>query len=189
MSRTRMWLKRKSSATATVGPQISCLRPSAANAGSTSVRASPSSSKADTASAENSRPITEADSTTLRSASAKRSRRAPSKDETFPGIATRRRAILTHSPELHQHQARGFDGTTLAKATRQLDELAATLARGETRRPRPKVEAEITEITHDAWVRRVITWQLTGDTPRDLRLAWSVDEHPGQLTQIFRLYR
>ena len=29
---------------------------------------------------------------------------------------TGRRAILTHSPELHQHQARGFDGTTLAKA-------------------------------------------------------------------------
>src|SRR6266704_3286298 len=88
---------------------------------------------------------------------------------------TERRAILTHSPELHAHQARGFDGTTLAKATRQLDELAATLARGKTRRPRPKVEAEITKITHDAWVRRVITWELTGDTPRDLRLIWSID--------------
>ena len=88
---------------------------------------------------------------------------------------TGRRAILTHSPELHQHQARGFDGTTLAKATRQLDELAATLARGKTRRPRPKVETEITKITHDAWVRRVITWELTGDTPRDLRLTWSID--------------
>jgi len=87
---------------------------------------------------------------------------------------TERRAILTHSPELHEHQARGFDGTTLAKATRQLDELAATLARGKTRRARDKVEEEITKITHDAWVRRVITWELTGDTPRDLRLAWSV---------------
>jgi transposase len=88
---------------------------------------------------------------------------------------TERRAILTHSPELHEHQARGFDGTTLAKAARQLDELAATLARGKTRRAKDKVEAEITKITHDAWVRRVITWQLTGDTPRDLRLAWSID--------------
>ncbi len=88
---------------------------------------------------------------------------------------TERRAILTHSPELHEHQARGFDGTTLAKATRQLDELAATLARGKTRRARDKVEAEIAKITHDAWVRRVITWQLTGDIPRDLRLAWSID--------------
>ena len=88
---------------------------------------------------------------------------------------TERRAILTHSPELHEHQARGFDGTTLAKAARQLDELAATLARGKTRRARPKVEAEIAKITHDAWVRRVITWELTGDTPRDLRLSWSID--------------
>src|SRR6266542_4145952 len=58
-----------------------------------------------------------------------------------------RRAILTHSPELHAAQARSFDGTTLAKATRKLDELAATLARGATRRPRPKVEAEIEKIT------------------------------------------
>ena len=77
-----------------------------------------------------------------------------------------------------------FDGTTLAKATRQLDELAATLARGKTRRPRPKVEAEITKITHDAWVRRVITWQLTGDTPRDLRLRVSVRELRTQLADI-----
>ena len=90
---------------------------------------------------------------------------------------TERRAILTHSPELHAHQARGFDGTTLAKAARQLDELAATLARGKTRRARDKVEAEIGKITHDAWVRRVITWQLTGGTPKDLRLAWSIDQH------------
>ena len=88
---------------------------------------------------------------------------------------TGRRVILTHSPELHEHQARGFDGTTLAKATRQLDELAATLARGKTRRARDKVEAEITKITHDPWVRRVITWQLAGDKPRDLRLTWSID--------------
>jgi transposase len=88
---------------------------------------------------------------------------------------TGRRAILTHSPELHEHQARGFDGTTVAKATRQLDELAATLARGATRRPRDKVEAEITKITRDPWVRRVITWQLAGDKPRDLRLTWSID--------------
>jgi len=88
---------------------------------------------------------------------------------------TERRAILTHSPELHEHQARGFDGTTLAKATRRLDELAATLARGKTRRARPTVEAEIAKITHDAWARRVLTWELTGDTPRDLRLTWSID--------------
>ena len=86
-----------------------------------------------------------------------------------------RRAILTHSPELHESQARGFDGTTVAKVGKKLDELAATLARGKTRRPREKVEAEITAITAKPWVRRVITWQLDGDQPRDLRLAWSVD--------------
>ena len=86
-----------------------------------------------------------------------------------------RRAILTHSPELHEKQARGFTGTTLAKAGRKLDELAATLARGKTRRPRAKVEAEIAKILHDAWARRVITWQLTGDTPKDHRLTWLID--------------
>ena len=89
---------------------------------------------------------------------------------------TDRRAILTHSPELHEHQARGFAGTTLAKAGKKLDELAATLARGKTRRPRDKVEAEIERITHDAWVRRVITWRLAGEKPRDLRLTWSIDQ-------------
>src|SRR6266705_1002950 len=80
---------------------------------------------------------------------------------------TGRRVILTHSPELHQAQARGFDGTTLAAAGKKLDELAATLARGKTRRPRQKVEAEIEAITRKPWVRRVITWQLDGEQPKD----------------------
>ena len=88
---------------------------------------------------------------------------------------TTRRAILTHSPELHAAQARGFAETTLAKACRQLDELAATLARGHTRRQRPAVEAEIAKTTSNTWVRRVITWQLTGDTPAEHRLAWQID--------------
>src|SRR5664279_2804306 len=86
-----------------------------------------------------------------------------------------RRAILTHSPELHAVQARGFEGTSLTKAGRRLEELAATLARGKTRRPRDKVQAEIEQITGKAWVRRVIVWQLTGDAPKDLRLSWSID--------------
>jgi transposase len=88
-----------------------------------------------------------------------------------------RRAILTHSAELHEKQARGFDGTTLAKAGRKLDELAATLGRGKTRRARGKVEAEIEKITHDAWVRRVVAWQLSGEKPKDLRLAWGIDQN------------
>jgi len=86
-----------------------------------------------------------------------------------------RRAILTHSPELRDSQARGFDGTTLARAGKKLDELAATLARGKTRRGKDKVAAEIEEIIRKPWVRRVITWQLDGDQPKDLRLTWTVD--------------
>jgi transposase len=87
-----------------------------------------------------------------------------------------RRAILTHSPELHAAQAAGFAGTTLAKACRKLDELAARLARGKTRRRRDAVEAEITSVISVPWVRRVIRWNLTGDQPKDLRLSWYVDE-------------
>ncbi|HXZ72679.1 MAG TPA: IS1634 family transposase [Streptosporangiaceae bacterium] len=87
-----------------------------------------------------------------------------------------RRAILTHSPELRDSQARGFDGTTLAKAGKKLVELAATLGRGKTRRPRDKVEAEIAAITGKPWVRRVIRWELTGDQPKDLRLTWHADQ-------------
>jgi transposase len=87
----------------------------------------------------------------------------------------RRRAILTHSPELHKSQAAGFGGTTLAKAGKRLDELAATLARGRTRRGKDKVEAEITAITAKPWIRRVITWELAGDQPKDLRLTWNID--------------
>jgi len=86
-----------------------------------------------------------------------------------------RRAILTHSPELHAAQAAGFTGTTLAKAGKELGELAATLARGKTRRGKDKVTAEIEAITAKPWVRRVITWALDGDQPRDLRLTWSID--------------
>jgi hypothetical protein len=94
-----------------------------------------------------------------------------------------RRAILTHLPELHQSQARGFTGTTLAKAGRKLDELAATLARGKARRPREKVEAEVETITRKPWVRRVITWQLSGDKPSDLRLAWDIDADAGAVLE------
>ena len=91
-----------------------------------------------------------------------------------------RRTILTHSPELRESQARGFDGTTLAKVGKKLDELAATLARGRTRRPRDKVEAEITSIISKPWVRRVIRWELAGGQPKDFRLAWHVDQQARQ---------
>jgi transposase len=89
------------------------------------------------------------------------------------GIA--RRAILTHSEELHAAQVTGFEGTTLPKAARKLDDLTATLARGRTRRGRDKVEEAIRAITKDTWVRRVVRWELTGEVPADLRLSWAVD--------------
>jgi transposase len=85
-----------------------------------------------------------------------------------------RRVILTHSPTLHAAQTAGFD-QTLAKALRQLDTLADTLARGKTRRPAAKVTAEIDAITHDPWLRRVLTCTLTGDTPAAHRLTIAVD--------------
>jgi transposase len=89
--------------------------------------------------------------------------------------ATERRAILTHSDQLHTAQVTGFEATTMAKAARKLDDLAATLARGRTRRPRDKVEDAIRAITKDTWVRRVVRWDLTGDKPAQLRLTWHVD--------------
>lgn len=85
-----------------------------------------------------------------------------------------RRVILTHSATLHAAQSRGFD-QTLAKATRKLAELAATLARGRTRRTRDTVQAAIDTITRPRWVTRVLRTELTGDTPAELRLTWQVD--------------
>ncbi len=112
-------------------------------------------------------------------------RRSVVDEERFGGLSaletrrtvygTDRRVVLTHSPTLHQGQARGFD-QTLAKATGQLDELAATLARGKTRRGRATVQAEIDTICKDPWVRRVLTTTLTGDSPPEHRLSWAVDD-------------
>jgi transposase len=85
-----------------------------------------------------------------------------------------RRVVLTHSPTLHAGQARGLD-QTLAKAGARLTQLAATLARGKTRRDTAAVTAEITKILKNPWAARVITWQLTGDTPATHRLTWTID--------------
>jgi transposase len=86
-----------------------------------------------------------------------------------------RRVVLTHSATLHTAQTRGFD-QTLAKASAKLSALGDTLARGHTRRARDKVTAEITGIVKDPWVRRVVSWQLTGDTPAEHRLTFDLDE-------------
>ena len=85
-----------------------------------------------------------------------------------------RRTVLTHSPTLHHAQSRGLD-QTLAKAEATLTELADTLARGKTRRPREQVITEINKILKDPWAVRVVSVELTGDTAAEHRLTWTID--------------
>jgi transposase len=85
-----------------------------------------------------------------------------------------RRVIVTHSESFHTAQARGFE-QTLAKARRRLGELQTRLARGRTRRPHAKVEAEIGQILAPRWLDRVIIWELHGQQPASLRLSWRTD--------------
>ena len=111
-------------------------------------------------------------------------RRRPVDPERFGGLSaydtravvfgTDRRVVLTHSPTLHAAQSRGFD-QTLAKTGQDLTELAGTLARGKTRRHRAAVLSEVTQITRPRWVNRVLTTNLTGQTPSDMRLTWTID--------------
>lgn len=101
--------------------------------------------------------------------------------EAFPGLSAfettkvvfgvERRIVVTYSQNLHDKQSAGFD-QTLAKARRQLTTLAARLARGKTRKPKEKVEAEIAAIVRPRWVSRVISTTLVGDTPAEQRLTW-----------------
>jgi len=95
-------------------------------------------------------------------------------DTRVTALGVNRRALLTHSPTLHEAQSRGFT-QTLAKARRRLIDLQAVLARGATRRDRAAVQAEIDTISRARWVRQVITTTLTGDTPAELRLTFRVD--------------
>jgi transposase len=110
--------------------------------------------------------------------------RRPVDKDRYPGLTAidtrrtvfgrQRRVVLTHSPTLHEGQSRGLD-QTLAKVEAQLAELADTLARGKTRRDRAGVETQIAGIVKDSWVKRILTWTLTGDTPAEHRLAWQTD--------------
>ncbi len=97
-------------------------------------------------------------------------------DTTVTALGVTRRAVLTHSPNLHAKQSRGLD-QTLAKARRRLAELAARLARGHTRRDRAKVQAEIAAICKPRWVTDIITVTLTGQASAELRLSWRSDAH------------
>lgn len=101
--------------------------------------------------------------------------------DAFPGLTAfettkavfgvERRIVVTHSENLHAKQSAGFD-QTLAKARRQLSGLAARLARGKTRKPKHKVEAEIEAILRPRWVSRLISTTLTGESPASLRLRF-----------------
>ncbi len=82
-----------------------------------------------------------------------------------------RRIVVCHSENLHAKQSQGFD-QTLATAARQLQGLAARLARGKTRKPKDNVAAEIAAILKPRWLARVISTTLTGDAPAELRLTW-----------------
>lgn len=102
-------------------------------------------------------------------------------EERFPGLVAfesekvvfgePRRIVVTHSEGLHAKQSAGFE-QTLAKARRQLSELANRLKRGRTRRTRDKVEAEVAQILKPRWASRVISTTLTGEEPSELRLSY-----------------
>ena len=96
-------------------------------------------------------------------------------DTMVTALGVTRRAVLTHSPTLHQAQSQGLD-QTLAKARRRLADLQARLARGNTRRDRKAVENQITTILRPRWVADVITATLTGDTPATFRPSWRTDQ-------------
>ncbi len=88
--------------------------------------------------------------------------RAPRHPDPLPGAARQ------PGPRVRRHHA--------GQGRPELDELAATLARGKTRRGQDKVGPRSRPSPRKPWVRRVITWQLAGDQPRDLRLTWHVDQ-------------
>ena len=89
---------------------------------------------------------------------------------TVTALGAERNVIVTHSPTLHTKQATGLE-QTLAKARRQLDELAAHLARRKTRRDRNQVQADIDGFCRPRWVSECLTVTLAGDTPADMVLT------------------
>jgi transposase len=99
----------------------------------------------------------------------------------FPGLrafesrvvifGVERRVVLTHSQHLHDQQVRGFE-QTMATARRRLGQTSARLKRGQGRKSREKVEAEIAQILAPRWLHRVISTTLTGAEPTELRLVF-----------------
>lgn len=86
----------------------------------------------------------------------------------------RRRIVVTFSQRFFDKQAAGFE-QTLAKARRQLADVAARLRRGTGRKSADQVEAEIEAILAPRWLRRVISVTLYGTEPSELSLTWRTD--------------
>jgi transposase len=84
------------------------------------------------------------------------------------------RGVLTHSAELHAGQSRGLT-QTLATAHRELTQIADTLARGRARRTRAQLEAALDKIVNKQYLREIVTYTLTGDTPATFQLSWTID--------------
>jgi transposase len=85
-----------------------------------------------------------------------------------------RRVVVTFSQSFFDKQAAGFE-QTLAKARRQLADVAARLRRGKGRKSADQVEAEIEAILAPRWLRRVISVTLDGTEPSELSLTWRAD--------------
>jgi transposase len=85
----------------------------------------------------------------------------------------RRRIVVTFSQTFFDKllAAAGFE-QTLAKARRQLAEVAARLERGAGRKSAEKVHAEIEAILAPRWLSRVISVTLHGTKPTELSLTW-----------------
>jgi len=101
--------------------------------------------------------------------------------ERFPGLrafearavvfGVDRRVVVTHSQNLHDKQARGFE-QTMGKARRQLAEVSARLKRARGRKSKEQVEAEIAQILKPRWLSRVISTTLSGEQAAELRLVF-----------------
>jgi transposase len=107
-------------------------------------------------------------------------------EDRVDALGAQRRVVLTHSTNLHAKQAAGLE-QTVAKAVRALAGTAAVLHRGKGRRDRAGVEAEITRILRPRWLDRIVRTTLTGDTPTELRLSWTIDTAARQTleTELF----
>jgi transposase len=95
-------------------------------------------------------------------------------DTRTTALGSEYRVVVTHSETFHAKQSRGFD-QTLAKARRALVALSDRLERGQTRKDRDAVEAEIAEIAKPRWVSRVVSTTLSGDRPAAFRLTFTED--------------